>query len=176
MDHRRRRPVVGVLGSGTREHAERAGPLGRGLAECGVHLLTGGGEGVMTAVSRSFSEVPDRVGLIIGVVPGNGADRSGYPNPWVEIAIRTHLPLSGRRGTEPMSRNHINVLSSDVLVALPGAWGTASEVALAVRYRRPLIGFLRTRGEIPGFPGETPVASEVAEVLDFVRSRTEGTT
>ena len=28
----------------------------------------------------------------------------GYPNQWVEIPVLTHLPLSGERGTEPMSR------------------------------------------------------------------------
>ena len=37
-----RLPVVGVLGSGSVEHSERARALGRWLAGQGVHLLTGG--------------------------------------------------------------------------------------------------------------------------------------
>ncbi|MHC4507097.1 MAG: SLOG cluster 4 domain-containing protein, partial [Planctomycetota bacterium] len=137
---RLRLPVVGVLGSGTAPHAERARAVGQWLAHEGVHLLTGGGAGVMEAVSRAFFEVPDRRGAVIGILPGSadGAIPGGYPNPWVEIAISTHLPLSGERGTDALSRNHINVLSSDVLLALPGGAGTASEVRLALRYGRPL--------------------------------------
>ena len=64
-----RLPVVGVLGSGSVAHEERARTLGRWLAGQGVHLLTGGGGGVMSAVSRAFSEVPNRRGLVIGIVP-----------------------------------------------------------------------------------------------------------
>lgn len=43
----------------------------------------------------------------------------------------THLPLSGPFGTEDRSRNHISILSSDVVVALPGGDGTSSELQLA---------------------------------------------
>jgi uncharacterized protein (TIGR00725 family) len=168
--------IVGVMGSGSQSHADRAGALGRWLAREGVHLLTGGGGGVMASVSRAFCEVPDRRGLSIGVVPGweEMAARDappGYPNRWVEIPIRTHLPLSGDRGTDPRSRNHINVLSSDVLVALPGGAGTASEIQLALRYGRPLVAYLEDRSEIEGLPDEALVRSSLAEVQEFVRSR-----
>jgi uncharacterized protein (TIGR00725 family) len=167
------------MGSGTESHRERAAVLGRWLAREGVHLLTGGGGGVMSAVSEAFCEVPERRGLVIGVIPGGGREsepasasalRPGYPNPWVEIPIFTHLPLSGRRGLEPLSRNHINVLSSTVLVALPGGAGTASEVALALRYRRPVIAHLDDRSQIDGLPAEAAVASDFAAVQAFVRA------
>ena len=41
-----------------------------------------------------------------------------------------------------MSRNHVNVLSSDVVVALPGGPGTLSELRLAraSALRRPRLG------------------------------------
>src|SRR5262245_37692814 len=106
------------MGSGEREHSARAEPLGRWLAREGVHLLTGAGRGVMTAVSRAFCSVEERRGLCIGIVPGDAAGRApdGYPNPFVELAIRTHLPLRGTDGTEALSRNHVNVLSADVVV------------------------------------------------------------
>ncbi len=68
----------------------------------------------------------------------------------MEVPIRTHLPLTGERGTEAQSRNHINVLSSDVIVALPGGAGTASEVTLAVRYGRPIVAYLQSDDQIPG--------------------------
>ena len=83
-------PIVGVMGSGSEAHEELAVPLGRLLAELGCHLLTGGGGGVMAAVGAAFVAVEPRVGRSIGVLPGPDA-RPGYPNPSVEIAIRTHL-------------------------------------------------------------------------------------
>lgn len=159
------------MGSGREAHEDRSGPLGRWLAGAGVHLLTGGGEGVMASVSRAFHEAPGRAGAVVGVLPGDpqtGHAFAGYPNRWVELAIRTHLPLSGARGTEALSRNHVNVLSADVVVALPGGQGTASEVALAVRYGRPVIAFVESRGEIPDLPPSVPVASTLEEVARFV--------
>jgi len=128
------------MGSGTEPHRALAAPLGRLIAERGDHLLTGGGLGVMAAVSEAFAATEGRAGVCIGVIPGPD-HRPGYPNPWVEIPIRTHLPLSGAMGTDPRSRNHVNVLTADAVVALPGGEGTRSEVQLAVRYGRPAILF-----------------------------------
>ncbi len=161
-----------MMGSGTEPHADRAVPLGRWLAKEGVHLLTGGGAGVMEEVSRAFALVPGRQGLVLGVLPGDpssGLAPAGYPNCWVELAVRTHLSHSGARGTEPLSRNHINVLTADVIVALPGGAGTASEVALALAYGRPVIAFVDVPTDIPGLPGGVPVARGLEEVVAFVR-------
>ncbi len=165
--------MVGVMGSGARAHEELALPLGRGLARLGVHLLTGGGGGVMASVSKAFAQVGSRVGLVIGVVPasgglGGGEPPPGYPNPWVEILVRTHLAAKGVQGASPASRNHVNVLSSDVVVALPGGAGTASEVELAVRYGRPLILFGEPDRAL-SLPGEVAATCRVAEVEAFIR-------
>jgi len=168
----RRLPVVGVLGSGDAAHADKAEPLGRWLATLKVHLLTGAGKGVMEAVSRAFQAVPNRAGLVVGIAPCGddpAVPRPGYPNPFVELAILTHLPLSGVSGTDPMSRNHINVLSSNVLIALPGGPGTSSEVELAVRYGRPIVAFLDTRSDIPALPREVAAVATLSEVQDFVQ-------
>lgn len=170
-----RLPIVGVMGSGTSlEHAGRAEELGRWLAGEGVHLLTGGGAGLMEVVSRAFHGVAGRCGLVVGVLPSSrddpGEARKGYPNPWVELPIYTHLALSGKKGTDPMSRNHINVLSSDVIIALPGGRGTSSEAQLAVRYGRPTVAYLDTPTQIPGLSAEVPVLRTFAEVQDFVRA------
>lgn len=189
-------PIVGVMGSGVRAHEELAVPLGRRLARLGVHLLTGGGSGVMESVSRGFAEVQERTGLVIGVLPfsqpgageggagagpggpenlpgrtgdppmgSTGVIPSGYPNPWIEIAIRTHL---GQDGAEFSSRNHVNVLTSDVVVALPGSVGTASEIALSVRYGRPVVLF----GDLDrarSLPAEVAAARTLEQVIAFVR-------
>jgi uncharacterized protein (TIGR00725 family) len=170
-----RLPIVGVMGSGSSlEHAGRAEELGRWLASENVHLLTGGGAGLMEVVSRAFHSVPGRRGLIVGVLPSSrndpGQAKKGYPNPWVELPIYTHLSLSGKKGTDPLSRNHINVLSSDVIVALPGGRGTSSEVQLAVLYERPIAAYLETPAQIPGLMPGLRVLGTFTEVQDFVRA------
>ena len=166
------RPIVGVMGSGDSPCESRADPLGRWLARQGVHLLTGGGGGVMAAVSKAFHETPGRGGLVIGIIPSGsapGRPREGYPNPWVEVPIFTHLPVQ-RDGTDTLSRNHINVLSAAVIVALPGAGGTASEVRLARSYGRAVIAFLDSPDEIPDLPPDVPVGRRLEEVQAFVRA------
>lgn len=166
-------PIVGVMGSGTSADTSRCAELGRSLAKERVHLLTGGGHGVMDAVSRAFQLVKEREGLVIGILPAAGpgmaSPPTGYPNPWVELSIQTHLHLSGAEGTKIASRNHINVLSSDVVIALPGAEGTRSEVELALRYRKPLIAYLQDRAEIPQLPDSVPVAARLEDMIAFVR-------
>ena len=150
----RRRKVVGVMGSSSAPHADLSATVGVIIANLGCHLLTGGGHGVMAAVSEAFSGVSGRAGLVIGVIRAGDEVRCGLregkrsyvprtpPNESVEIPIFTHLPTSGPDGKGPTSRNHINVLTSDVVVALPGGPGTLSEVELALEYEWPLILFV----------------------------------
>lgn len=166
-------PIVGVMGSANETHAERAVPIGRWLARLGVHILTGGGAGVMMAVSKAFHETPSRKGLVIGIIPSAQADarlgaKDDYPNPWVEVPIFTHLHLSGSAGTDPRSRNHINVLTSDAIIALPGGHGTSSEVRLALHYRRPVVAFLKHSDEIPNIPSEVRVENDFEDVKQII--------
>jgi predicted Rossmann-fold nucleotide-binding protein len=127
----------------------------------------------MGAVSRAFAEVPDRRGSVLGIVPAAGPDtptvpKPGYPNEWVEIPIYTHLHLSGRHGEEPLSRNHLVVLTSAVIIALPGGPGTASELRLALKYGRPVIAYLKWCGEIEGMPDGVRVEPDLEQVKEFV--------
>jgi uncharacterized protein (TIGR00725 family) len=136
--------TVGVSGSGTHRHDKIAQPVGELLAELGVNLLTGGGGGVMRSVSRVFTQAQRKRGICIGILPcrseqERGKPKDGYRDEFVELAIYTHLPLSGARGKEDLSRNHINVLSCAALIALPGELGTSTEVSLAVDYKKPVI-------------------------------------
>ncbi len=161
-------PIVGVMGSGTEPHDALARPLGAWIASAGFHLLTGGGDGVMRAASEAFVAVEDRAGLCLGILPGPDA-RPGYPNDAVELAIRTHLPLSGELGTDPRSRNHVNVLTADVIVALPGGGGTRAEVALALRYGRPVLRY----GPLEAFEGfaRTDRVEDLAGVTAWIEAR-----
>src|SRR5687768_1062191 len=108
--------TVGVIGSGTDEYEALAGGVGELLAHLGVNVLTGGGRGVMRSVSRAFTQAQRQRGICIGVIPcfserERGRPKDGYPNEFIELPIYTHLPHSGERGMEDLSRNHINVLS-----------------------------------------------------------------
>jgi predicted Rossmann-fold nucleotide-binding protein len=147
---RKRRHVVAVIGSGTTADPDACRQVGRLVAEIDCDLLTGAGGGTMEAVARAFCARRDELGsaaVSIGIVPGEAAaggayaTKPGYPNPWVELAIYTHLPLSGHEGTAPLSRNHINVLSADAMVALPGGPGTQAEIELARLYGVTVIGY-----------------------------------
>lgn len=131
------------MGSGATSTKEAA-IVGRILAQLGVHLLTGGGQGQMKEVAQAFTECRPRVGLSLAVLPSHPDDprrskSTSYPNEFVELPIRTHLSQSS---THVDSRNHINVLTSDALIFLWGCAGTLSEAVLARRYGVPRCLFL----------------------------------
>ena len=144
----RRLPIVAVFGQGSAVDAERAAlaaEMGATVARLGAHLLTGGGYGTMAAAAEGFVAVTPRAGLSIGIVPRreDGAfdepnrDPEGlpYPNPFVEIVIRTPLPPRTSDWRNVPSRNHINVFTPDAIVALPGGAGTRNELDMAAFYR-----------------------------------------
>lgn len=166
---------VGVMGSGSDDHHQLAMEVGDLLARLQVNLITGGGKGVMSSVSRAFTQSKSRsVGICIGIIPCEkdkpSTDKSGYPNPYVELPIRTHLHKSGLEGSDNLSRNHINVLSSVAIVALPGGDGTSSEIALAVKYGRPVIAYAGEKLDLLSkFPKEIRCAATIQQVEEFLR-------
>lgn len=163
------------MGSGAESHLSLAEGLGRLLAHLEVNLLTGGGGGVMEAASRAFVGARRGRGICIGVIPCSDADpgtpRDGYPNRFVELPIYTHLPYSGVRGSDQLSRNHINVLSCDAIVALPGGSGTASEVSLAIKYRKPVVVFSPDSVLVEHFAKEALRATTLDDVVRFLALR-----
>lgn len=171
-----RLPIIGVMGSGSFAYDHLAHDVGSVLANEGVHLLTGGGEGVMEAVSRTFVRSRHQgQGRVVAVIPGNtnGSDHpthDTYPNPWVEIPIFTHLPLSGITGTSSMSRNHINILTCQALVFLPGGDGTASEYTLAHHYNKPMIGYFPDDLTPAFWNTDAPVVSDPGSLTCWLRS------
>ena len=80
----------------------------------------------MEASARGASEAGGRV---VAVMPGRGRDDS-TPNTYTDLAIYTGMGDG---------RNIINVLSSDVIIAIEGGWGTLSEIALARKNGREVI-------------------------------------
>lgn len=179
MSHKKLR--IGVIGSGKEPYSPLSVPLARWLAEQDCDVINGGGGGVMAAVSQAFAEHPNRKGKIIGVIPSSGtcdspqarsdySPASGYPNAWVDIPIYTHLHLSGATGKDLASRNHIIILSADVIVAFPGGAGTRSEIQLALEYGKPLM-ILNPGGEWDEFKGrETTVVATPEEAIGWLNT------
>jgi uncharacterized protein (TIGR00725 family) len=112
-------PYVAVIGaSRASESQERAAEeVGRGLAQAGAVVITGGGAGVMEGASRGAAQAG---GVVVGILPG--ANRSSA-NRWVGVALPTGLGEL---------RNGLIVRAADAVVAIGGAYGTLSEIALSL--------------------------------------------
>jgi uncharacterized protein (TIGR00725 family) len=120
-------PYVAIVGASNANDEQRreAEAAGRRLAELGAIVVTGGRGGVMEAACRGAKAGG---GQTLGILPT--ADR-GDANEFVDVAIPT--------GMGEM-RNALVVRSADALVAIGGAWGTLSEVALALHAGKPVFG------------------------------------
>jgi hypothetical protein len=155
-ENRARRPVIGVMGPAAcdEQTAELARALGRAVAERGAVLLTGGRGGVMEAASRGAR---DAGGLTIGILPGAGAAESP-PNPYVEVALYTGLGEA---------RNWVNVCASDALIAVGGGFGTLSEIALALKARKPVVLLASWQFEMEGVSPTVPRARDAAHAVEL---------
>lgn len=167
-----KRPIIGVMGASKERHEELAKPLGEAIASAGYHLLTGGGTGVMDAVSQSFTATQPRAGLCIGVIPMQSAGDAyevmpNYPNPYVELPIHSHLGIYDGHDPQQVSRNYINILTSHVVVVLPGSKGTRNELSLAQRFKKPFILFGAPE-QFVDFPDGLPRSDDVQQVMQFV--------
>lgn len=122
-----RRPIVAVCGAGTCNEAlaAQAEAVGHQLARAGAILVCGGLGGVMEAACRGARSAG---GLTLGLLPG--ANRAAA-NPFVQLAIPTGMGHA---------RNVIIVQTADVVIAIDGAYGTLSEIALARKVGRQVIG------------------------------------
>jgi uncharacterized protein (TIGR00725 family) len=141
-----RRPIIGVMGSHLEEWEDYSRSVGQLIAEHDYHLLTGAGAGVMLSVARAFCEEEDRLGLSIGIIPTMDYTQGliaseEFPNPYIEIPIITQLDQKAQNDIMPYSRNNVNVMTSHALIILPGEHGTRNEVALALKYKKPMVLF-----------------------------------
>ena len=116
--------VVGP-GDASEEEIAAAEAVGRGLARSGAVLVCGGLGGVMPAASRGAAEAG---GTTVGILPGT--DRAAG-NEWLTVAIPTGLGEL---------RNGLVIRASDAVIAVGGAYGTLSEIALALKTGTPVIG------------------------------------
>jgi hypothetical protein len=135
-----RRKMVAVIGNGraSREHEELAEAVGRELVQNGFRVLTGGLAGVMLGASRGARSAERyREGDVVGILPG---DDPLAANEHVDIVISSGMGLA---------RNVLVVQAADAVIAVGGASGTLSELALAWQIGKPIVAL-----EVDGYSGQ----------------------
>lgn len=145
--------MIAVCGAGRCDEstARRAEEVGRLLGEAGVTLICGGLGGVMAAACRGARSAGART---VGILPGKDRDAA---NPDVEIALATGLGEA---------RNLAVVASADAVIAIAGEYGTLSEIALARKLGRAVIGL----GTWPLGERHVRSASTPAEAVEWALS------
>jgi uncharacterized protein (TIGR00725 family) len=151
-------PYISVIGAGLASEDETAAAeeIGRLLAEAGAILVCGGLGGVMDAAARGCE---DGGGTSVGVLPGD--DRSSV-SPHLTVRIATGLGEA---------RNAIVARAADAVIAVGGEFGTLSEIALALKMGRPVVGLGTWVLDLEGLPGDplqraADPADAVARALD----------
>ena len=143
-------PPVAVAGPGRADESQErsAFEVGRLLAERGAVVVTGGLGGVMAAACRGARSAG---GMTVGLLPGT--DRS-EANEWVAVAIPTGLGEL---------RNGLVVRACEALIAVGGGYGTLSEIALALKAGKPVVGL--TSWPIDGIANVSDPDAAVREAL-----------
>jgi uncharacterized protein (TIGR00725 family) len=118
---------IGVIGAGhcSSRTSLLAEEVGREVARVGAVLVCGGLGGVMEAAARGAQE---EGGITVGILPGDSFEDA---NPFIQIPVVTGLGHA---------RNVLVVRSAQALIAVKGGYGTLSEVALALKMGKPVIG------------------------------------
>ena len=114
--------VIGAADTKPEEY-EAAQVVGSLIAKNHETLVCGGLYGVMEAACKGAKE---EEGLTIGIVPDTGEG-----NQYLDIVIRTGLGHA---------RNVLVAQSADAVIAIGGSYGTLSEIAIALKIKRPVFG------------------------------------
>jgi uncharacterized protein (TIGR00725 family) len=145
--------VIGASRASDQEEAV-AEQVGAALARSGAIVVCGGGPGVMAGASRGAAA---EGGTVVGILPGDDRRRA---NEWVTIALPT--------GVGEL-RNGLIVRACDAAVAVAGAYGTLSEIGLALAQGVPVVGLGTWR--IDGIEPHDDPETAVARALELARAR-----
>jgi hypothetical protein len=124
-------PYIGVIGASAAspEQYEAARGVGEEIAANGAVLVCGGRGGVMEAACRGAAE---HGGLSVGLLPGIDREEG---NDYLTVALPTGIGEL---------RNGLIVRAADAVIAVGGAYGTLSEIALALAQGVPVVGIEST--------------------------------
>ncbi|MFH2034886.1 MAG: TIGR00725 family protein [Candidatus Zixiibacteriota bacterium] len=117
---------IAVIGAGkcTGKVARLAEEVGHEIALRQGILICGGFGGVMESACKGSHKFN---GLTIGILPGDSKDEA---NEYIDIAIATGIGEA---------RNLAIIKTADVVIALPGKFGTLSEMAFCMKLGKPIV-------------------------------------
>jgi uncharacterized protein (TIGR00725 family) len=120
-------PYVAVIGASqaTDEDLRDAEAVGALLARAGAIVVCGGRGGVMAAAAKGAAQAG---GTVVGMLPGEGRSDA---NEWVTVAIPTGMGEL---------RNGLIVRAAEAMIAIGGAYGTLSEIALGLSAKLRVYG------------------------------------
>jgi uncharacterized protein (TIGR00725 family) len=145
---------IGVIGAGkcSKEIYALSEEVGSLVGKNGWLLICGGLGGVMEGAAKGCSNAG---GITVGILPEK--DKTAA-NQFINIPISTGMGEG---------RNLLVVRASDIIIAISGGYGTLSEIGLALRIGKPLIG-LKTWPNINGIDYvETPQAA-IEKVINYL--------
>jgi len=148
---------IGVIGAGTCDDItyKVARDVGFEIGKRRWTLICGGLGGVMEGAAKGCSEAG---GMTVGILPGLKRESA---NPYIRLPIPTGLGDG---------RNLLVVRASDILVAIEGGYGTLSEIALALKTNKPVIG-LETWRDINGVYYASDFRNAIHTVEKILRSK-----
>jgi uncharacterized protein (TIGR00725 family) len=123
---------IGIIGPETKNMIEEqreiflplAFQIGKELSKRGATLITGGCSGIAEAACKGAS-------LVGGITVGTPGPKRGSSVAGVNVEICTPIDVGDYL--------FAGTLSSDVIIVFPGDAGTLAELAIAYRYKKPLI-------------------------------------
>ena len=123
---RKQKITISVIGGSSisPKVADLAEAVGKMVAQLGCVLVCGGLGGAMEAAAKGAKKAG---GMTIGILPGKDKRDA---NPYIDIALPTSIGYA---------RNAMVACSADIIIALPGSFGTNSEICYGLVYGRPVI-------------------------------------
>ena len=161
MEGRGVKGQIGVIGGATcsAEIYEIAREVGGEIARNGFSLVCGGLGGMMPEVTlwpeAACRGAREAGGITIGIIPT--ADKRDA-NPYCDLIIPTGLGHA---------RNVLVVYASDALVAVDGETGTLSEIAIALKVGKPIVGIKtwELEGRVPLAQGGREAFAMIMDML-----------
>ena len=121
------KPIIAIVGPGkcSQTEADLAESVGAMIAKREAIVVCGGGGGVMEAVCRGAVNAG---GITVGILPGTEVSEG---NCYLTIALPTGLGEA---------RNALVATAGQSMISIGGSYGTLSEIALALKAGRKVIG------------------------------------
>lgn len=128
--------------------------VGKEIGSRGAVLVCGGMGGSMESACRGAKKSG---GMTIGILPTYEKESA---NRWVDIIIPTGLGHA---------RNNLVAATGDAVIGVGGSWGTLSELAIAMRMKKPVVVIGGWTVESESAPGERfRTAGSAKEAVEMV--------